>query len=232
MTTPSIDLPQTEQEMTQQPRARQTMNRTRIQYQNEKKILDAALQVFSQYGWHGTTVKLIAAQADMSTPNVLYYFRRKRDIYLAVLERTLDKWLESLQELDVAGDPEQELRAYILRKLKFSRDHPLESRLFASEILQGATILKPVLETRLRKLVESKTAGIEAWIANGKIAPIDPYHLIFMLWATTQHYADFAPQIEAVLAGSPEQSEEPTMQAEATLLTIFLRGLRPDIPKL
>ena len=131
-------------------RAGRTRKRTRIQEANEEKILDAALEVFSTYGFRGATVDQIASVAGMTKPNLLYYFRRKDDIYLAVLRRTLEMWLKPLEALGADGDPSGEIRAYIDRKLEMSRDNPKASRLFAIEIMQGAPVLGPVLSGRPR----------------------------------------------------------------------------------
>jgi TetR/AcrR family transcriptional regulator len=207
-------------------RARQTRKRTRIQEVNEERILDAGLEVFSTYGFRGATIDQIAALAKMTKPNLLYYFRRKEDIYLAVLNRTHEAWLQPLEQLDPDGDPATEITAYIERKLDLSRESPKASRLFAIEIMQGAPILKSTLEGRLKTLVDEKAALIRRWIAEGRLAPVEPYHLIFMVWATTQHYADFEMQIRALLgerADRPEHFET----AKATLERVFLRGLTP-----
>ncbi len=79
--------------------------KSRIQHQNQAVILKAALEVFSAYGYRGTTVDQIAVKAGLSKPNLLYYFKRKEDIYVAVLEHTLEEWLKPLRMLDVGGDP-------------------------------------------------------------------------------------------------------------------------------
>jgi TetR/AcrR family transcriptional regulator len=208
-------------------RAGQTRKRTRIQEANEEKILDAALEVFSSYGFRGATVDQIAALTGMTKPNLLYYFRRKDDIYLAVLRRTLEMWLQPLEMLGHDGDPEAEIAAYIDRKLELSRDNPKASRLFAMEIMQGAPILHEVLAGRLKQLVDEKAAVIRRWIAEGRLAPVDPYHLIFMIWATTQHYADFEVQIRALL-GDKVDSPAHFETAKATLERVFLRGLAAD----
>lgn len=179
-------------------RARQTKKRTRIQEINSERILDAALEVFSAHGFRGATVDEIAERAGMSKPNLHYYFRRKKDLYLAVLSRTLEMWLKPLEDVAADGDPEQELRRYVETKIDMSRSHPQESRLFANEILHGAPMLRPLLEGRVRQLVEEKAAVLRRWTESGRLAEIDPYHLIFMIWAVTQHYADFAAQICAV----------------------------------
>jgi TetR/AcrR family transcriptional regulator len=205
-------------------RARRTRKRTRIQEANEEKILDAALEVFSRYGFRGATVDQIAVLAGMTKPNLLYYFRRKEDIYLAVLNRTHEMWLQPLEHLSATGEPAAEIAAYIDRKLEMSRDNPKASRLFAMEIIQGAPVLHDVLAGRLKDLVDEKAAVIQGWIDKGLLAPFDPRHLIFMIWATTQHYADFETQIEAVL-GQRRRSDHFDI-AKRTLERVFLGGIQ------
>jgi TetR/AcrR family transcriptional regulator len=205
-------------------RARQTRKRTRIQEVNEERILDAGLEVFSTYGFRGATIDQIATLAKMTKPNLLYYFRRKEDIYLAVLNRIHEIWLQPLEQLSAEGDPAAEITAYIDRKLELSREAPKASRLFAMEIMQGAPVLKPILEGRLKTLVDEKAAIIRRWTAEGRMAPIDPYHLIFMTWATTQHYADFEVQIRAIL-GDRVDLPDYLETAKRTIDRVFLGGI-------
>jgi TetR/AcrR family transcriptional regulator len=206
-------------------RAGRTRKRTRIQAENEVRILDAALEAFSTYGFRGATVDQIAALAGMTKPNLLYYFRRKQDIYLSVLNRTLEMWLQPLADVAADGDPAEEITAYIDRKLDLSRDNPKASRLFAMEIMQGAPVLGDVLAGRLKVLVEEKAAVIQRWIAAGRLAPIDPYHFIFMIWATTQHYADFDTQIRKLL-GARAKGGRHFETARATLERVLVAGVR------
>jgi TetR/AcrR family transcriptional regulator len=205
-------------------RAHQTRKRTRIQEENEARILDAALEVFSTFGFRGATVDQIAVLAGMTKPNLLYYFRRKQDIYFAVLRRTLEMWLQPLEELSPQGEPEDELKAYIDRKLEMSRENPTASRLFAMEIMQGAPVLGSVLTGSMKRLVDEKAAVLRRWIAAGRLAQVDPYHLIFMVWATTQHYADFEVQIRAVLGPTADRPEH-FETARRTLEQLFLKGI-------
>jgi TetR/AcrR family transcriptional regulator len=196
--------------------------KTRIQAQNEKLILKAALEVFSAYGFRGATVDQIATSCGLSKPNLLYYFRRKEDIYLAVLEHTLHDWLEPLRSLDPAGEPIDEITRYIRTKIRLSRDNPKASRLFANEILHGATAIGAYLRGPLKELVDEKAAIISGWIEDGRLNPVDPHHLIFAIWATTQHYADFDAQVSAVTGNPPDLMEK----AEETLTRLFVDGLR------
>jgi TetR/AcrR family transcriptional regulator len=198
--------------------------KTRIQLRNEARILDAAQEVFATYGYHGATIDEVADRAGISKPNLHYYFKRKRDLYLAVLRRTLEIWLVPLRELDRAGDPAVELGNYIAQKVQLSRRFPAASRVFANEIVQGAPFLKGYLQTNLREVVERKAAVIQHWIDEGKLAPIDPYHLIFLIWAATQHYADFVPQIKAVMNVS-RLNQAHFRKVEQSLSRIILHGV-------
>jgi TetR/AcrR family transcriptional regulator len=195
---------------------------TRIQKRNRAAILSAGLDVFSQYGFRGTTLDQIAEAAGLSKPNLLYYFPSKEAIHTALLERLLENWLDPLKALDAAGDPVQEIMAYAQRKLALSKDFPRESRLFANEILQGAPRIESILHIDLKQLVDEKAAVIKGWADKGKIAPVDPYHLIFSIWALTQHYADFDVQVQAVMPGS-----DPYAGAATYLDHVISRILQP-----
>ena len=200
------------------------MKKTRIQLKNEERILDAAQEVFATYGYQGATIDEVAERAGISKPNLHYYFERKRDLYLAVLRRTLEIWLVPLRELDRNGDPAVEIGHYIAHKVELSRQFPAASRVFANEIVQGAPFLKSYLQTNLREVVERKAAVIQHWIDQGKLAPIDPYHLIFLIWAATQHYADFVPQIKAVM-NVPRLTQGHFRKIEQSLSRIILHGV-------
>ncbi|WP_431192854.1 TetR family transcriptional regulator C-terminal domain-containing protein [Tianweitania aestuarii] len=200
--------------------------RTRIQAEKRELILEAALDIFSRHGFRGATIDRIADAAGMSKPNLLYYFRRKDDIYSALMQRLLDTWLQPLRALDDVGDPLTELRGYIRRKLEMSRDYPRESRLFANEILEGAPRIMPMIAGELKTLVDEKVAVIRGWMKAGRIARTDPHHLIFSIWATTQHYADFDVQVRAVLG--PDKGAAGRYEDAARFLEqLFIEGLRP-----
>lgn len=173
---------------------------TRIQRRNRKTILDAALNVFSQHGFRGSTLDQIAKTAGLSKPNLLYYFPSKEAIHMELLSELMGVWLAPLHALDAKGDPIEEIVGYMLRKLEMSRQFPRESRLFANEIIQGAPRIMDQIKGDLRQLVEEKSAVIQNWIDAGKIAALDPVHLIFSIWSTTQHYADFDVQVNGILS--------------------------------
>ena len=198
--------------------------RTRIQKRNVETILEAALEVFSAHGFRGATLDQIADVAGLSKPNLLYYFPSKSAIHISLLERLMDTWLDPLRALNAKGDPVEEIIGYVLRKLDMARDLPRESRLFANEIVQGAPRMSDAIQGPLKDLVDEKAALIQRWSDAGKIADVDPYHLIFSIWATTQHYADFDVQVRGILR---PDADEHFAQAADFLAHLFRRTLVP-----
>ena len=196
---------------------------SRIQTRNRKRILDAALEVFSSHGYRGATLDQIAEESGLSKPNILYYFGGKEDIHVTLLNQLMESWLEPLEQLDPNGEPMEEILGYVRRKVEMTREFPRESRLFANEILQGAPRMGPHLKSGLQPLFEEKCAVLQGWMDAGHIAQVDPRHLIFSIWATTQHYADFAVQVEVLLKGE----EDAQTGAENYLTTLFTRLLSP-----
>lgn len=191
---------------------------------NRQAILDAALEVFSAQGFRGATVDQIAEVAGLSKPNLLYYFPSKEAVHAELLARLLDTWLDPLRALNPEGVPLDEIMGYVRRKLDLSRDYPRESRLFANEILQGAPRIMAALTGELKALVDEKAAVIARWQAGGHLAALPPHHLIFSIWALTQHYADFDVQVRAVLG----DGHDPYAEAQDFLELLFLRLLAPD----
>jgi TetR/AcrR family transcriptional regulator len=189
-----------------------------------QEILAAALEVFSALGFRGATLDQIAEKAGLSKPNLLYYFPSKEAVHAELLARLLDAWLAPLRAIDPGGDPLAEILAYVRRKLDLSRDFPRESRLFANEMLQGAPRMMETLTGALKTLVDEKAAVIARWQADGRIAAVPPHHLIFSIWALTQHYADFDVQVRTVLG----PGHDPFAEAHDFLDTLFLRLLAPD----
>lgn len=194
---------------------------SRIQQRNRRRILDAALDVFSAHGYRGATLDQIAEAAGLSKPNILYYFAGKEEIHVTLLNQLMETWLDPLVAMESAGDPLEEIIAYVMRKLEMARDLPRESRLFANEILQGAPRMQPHLAEDLQPLFDEKCALIQGWVDAGKLAPVDPAHLVFSIWATTQHYADFDAQVQVLV------DEPPFDRARGFLDTLYRRLLTP-----
>jgi len=197
---------------------------TRIQKISRRLILEAATEVFASHGYRGATLDRIADQAEMSKTNLLYYYSSKEELYYATIDATLDVWLDSLERLDPDGDPETEIQRYISEKIEFSLKNPAASRLFANEVLHGAEHSRSILTRRLKALMDDKTKALRQWMRSGQIAKVDPYNLIFIIFAATQTFADFAAQID-IVTGKSLADKKYFAQVSKDLERVILHGI-------
>lgn len=194
-----------------------------IRQANQALILQAAERVFSGAGFGGATMAAIAEAAGLPKANLHYYFGSKRELYRAVLDRTLRSWLAPAHAITPDADPRTALETYIRDKMRQSVTHPHASRVFANELLHGAPELQDLLHQTLRPLVQEKAAVIDRWIAQGRMAPVDSVHLFFTIWSATQTYADFDVQVRAVL-GVDDMSPAQQQRASDHVVQLLLRG--------
>ena len=194
-----------------------------IRQVNEALILTAAEQVFAGAGFGGATMAAIAEASGLPKANLHYYFGSKQELYRTVLARTLKDWLVPAQVITPTADPRVAIESYIRAKMALSAQRPHASKVFANELLHGASVVKGLLATELRDMVQDKAAVIDGWIRAGRMAPVDSVHLFFTIWAATQTYADFDVQVCAVL-GRTELSTQDHTRATEHVVSLLLRG--------
>ncbi len=194
-----------------------------IRQANEALILGAAEQVFARAGFGGATMAAIAQASGLPKANLHYYFGSKDVLYREVLARILQDWLAPAQAITPEADPKTAIEAYIRAKMALSVQRPHASKVFANELLHSAPVVKTLLATELRDLVTAKASVLQGWMDAGRMAPVNPVHLFFTLWAATQTYADFDVQVCAVL-GCPELTAHDHRQATEHVVSLLLRG--------
>jgi TetR/AcrR family transcriptional regulator len=196
---------------------------------NKNKILKAAEQEFKKYGFNGASIARIAETAKLPRSNIHYYFTNKLALYGAVLTNIVNLWNQAFEDIKPDDDPAQAIANYIDAKLEYSRTNPTPSVIFASEILHGAPYLSQYLKTDFKQWITEKAKVIEAWQAQGKVDNISPYHLLFTIWGATQHYANFAVEIEAAL--DRPLTEKDFDEAKKTIKHIILKGCCTSLPE-
>ena len=172
---------------------------TRPRDKHFNTILAAAQEEFALHGFNGARMQKIADRAGLPKANIHYYFNNKASLYLAVLNNIMASWNNFFNDVTIKDDPAVALDTFIRQKVRLSFEDPTASRLFANEIIQGAPYLSDYLRDVMRPWVNDRAEIIQDWIDAGRMAPTDPVLLIFMIWATTQHYADFQVQVLSVM---------------------------------
>ncbi|WDE01338.1 TetR/AcrR family transcriptional regulator [Thalassomonas actiniarum] len=195
----------------------------RIRAESELKIITAAQEEFILQGYGGATVQSIADRSGLPKANILYYFKNKENIYHAVLERTLNMWDQAIGDIDPEHGPKVAIEKFIAAKVKISFEHPGASKIYAMEIIQGAQHLKEFTRTYQRQWVREKAKLFQQWIDNGEMKNVDPVNLIFLIWSSTQHYADFETQILQIM-NRADYEEDDITHVTQFLTDIILRG--------
>ncbi len=212
--------------MTLEAEQTKRVNVGEIRRRNEELILQAAANEFVKHGYKGTSVQAIADRVNLPKANLLYYFKSKSGIYKALLKDILMLWNDGFSEQAAMLPPEVVLRNYIVGKMQYSRTHPKESKIFAQEIIQGAPIIADSIQYPMVNWAADKATIIQTWIDQGLIRPIEPLHLLFMIWGATQFYADFDTEIE-LIKGEALSTQE-FEKAQEFVVDMVLRGLRVE----
>jgi TetR/AcrR family transcriptional regulator len=186
---------------------------------NRSKILNAAEKEFALHGYKGARVQQIADRAELPKTNVLYYFKSKESLYLALLEDILRLWNSRFDEV---------LAHYIADKMEISRCRPDASKMFALEIINGAPNLNKFFKDQHASWMAGRVDVIKQWIDQGKLVATDPHYLLFNIWATSQHYADFSIQINE-LRGKP-MTQTDFSEATNNLVKLILTGCGLTVP--
>lgn len=192
-------------------------------------IMSAALKAFAENGYQGSSIQKIADAANLSKTNVLYYFATKKELYCEVMLSILAKWNSSFDHVTVNDCPAESLAKYITDKMETSRTHPYSSKVFAIEIINGGNNLDESMKEDNRNWVTGRIAVIQAWIAAGKLEKLNPEYLLYHIWSSTQHYADFSSQIKQLHGG--EMSENDFAEASNTLVKLILKGCGLTVPQ-
>ncbi|MBP0594227.1 TetR family transcriptional regulator C-terminal domain-containing protein [Paraburkholderia sp. LEh10] len=169
-----------------------------IRESNEAHLLACAEAVFAERGFEGASTAMIAERAGLPKANVHYYFPTKLALYRRVLEDLFEDWHRAANTFEASDDPVAAIGGYVRAKMELSRRRPLGSKVWANEIIHGAEHMNDILAQRVKPWLDTRVTVIDDWIARGLLANVDAQTLMYMIWATTQHYADFDAQIRAL----------------------------------
>lgn len=186
-----------------------------------QRILDAALQVFSQRGYRDASVDDIAGTAQTSKGGVYFHFPNKEAIFLALLQRTATRLLEKIEEaVATADDPLAKADAALLTVLRVFAKHRALARLLMVEALgAGREFHQRMAEIRNDFTMIVKRHLDEA-VDEGAIEPIDT-EIAARAWFGSLNEVI----TQWILSGRPKQLED----AYAVLRIFLLRsvGVQP-----
>jgi AcrR family transcriptional regulator len=92
--------------------------------ESKKRILDAAMRVFSEHGYAKANMRMIAKAADISIGGLYLYFKNKEDLYLTLMKSKMDDFagmtMESVSDI---ADPAEAISAFMVITLNYAKKH-------------------------------------------------------------------------------------------------------------
>lgn len=182
-----------------------------------QRILDEATRLFVTHGYHGISMREIAARVGVSKAGLYYHFRDKEDLFLAILTAHLESIEHLIQE---ARQRERTTRGRVTRVLRGIFEQAPERRAIIRLASQEMAHLSRTARAEFSRLYREKfIAQMEAilreGVARGEIRPLDVHLATWMLLGMA--YPFFYPAHEREL-GSP-------LEAIDLMLTIFFEGV-------
>lgn len=178
---------------------------TRIRMTSDERkasIVEAAVRLFSEKGFRGTTTRELAAAVGVTEPVLYEHFRTKRDLYSAIIESKASEGLQTLAVLEqthsASGDDTGFFTALGLQIVDWYTRDPSFVRLLLFSNLENHE-LKDLLHERSREFFDTVGRYISLRISQGSMRSMDPELAARAYFGMVAHYAltglifEFAP---------------------------------------
>jgi TetR/AcrR family transcriptional regulator len=169
-------------------------------------ILDAALDLFSERSFDGATTRSIAERAGVTQPLLNYHFAGKEELWRAAVDALFERFRTSMQERlsGLRGVDDVTIAQLLVRHfVEFSAANPQLHRIIMQESKHESGRLDWLVETHVRPLYESAVAMFDRLAASGKIAPVPPAHLYYLLTGASATVFVMAPECRRLTGVDP-----------------------------
>ena len=175
--------------MSDQPMSRRERNKQR----NREEIIEAALDEFSEKGFHDASMQEIADRADFAIGTVYSLFGSKEKLYLELLATYMKKTGSSLRIILEDGDDEyKQLLEYATQKGKLLSEHPKMARIVLYETTGPTTTFKsglqPIIREQYEFFVRRIASLFQRGIDRGVFRDFGSYYLAVLLDGITNAY--------------------------------------------
>lgn len=196
--------------------------RDREKLQQRQEMLMAALDLFSEKGYHNVSMHEIAEKAEFAIGTLYKFFQNKEDLYKALVLEQCDRFENVIfQAMEEPENEVEKLRGYIRAKGDQFRENLPFVRLFLAERRGASFNIQAGLDDEIRKRYYNFLKGlasiIEAGIKNKRFKGIaDPFHLAVALDSTLDAF---------LLLWLDAPDLHPYPEDPDAILDIFLKGL-------
>ena len=160
--------------------------RQRENLRQRGEILDAALRLFSEKGYHNVSMHEIAKEAEFGMGTLYKYFMNKEDLYKALIMEMAEKWHHILiQALEQERNPLRAIKRYIAVRRKLFLDNLPIMRLYFAETRGASFNIRAGLDQDLLKIydegIEKLASVFQKGIKDEAFRSLDPRQMALAL---------------------------------------------------
>ncbi len=151
-----------------------------------KAIVNAAIEIFAEKGFHSTKIKDIAKLANVADGTVYLYFSTKDDLFIKAFDELISEKLLVMKEFIKEEDTYfEQLTHFFDYHVKLFTDEPFIARFLSIELRQSTEFYKKYPEYQpIKRYLSFLQEIIEKAIEEGSIKPVDPETLSFIMFGT------------------------------------------------
>ncbi len=192
----------------------------------KQKLLDAALEAFSENGFQGTSTRNIAERAGVHHPLITYHFKNKEELWRAAADRIFRDFNGKLAKAaeEKAGEcPKARMAEMIRTYVHYSASKPALHKIMVQEASYPSERLDWLINRHLRPLFEVVVEEIKVLQERGVTPPGDPALLFNMIRVSSGALLALALEIKGTSNIDLEQPEQLDALADM-IIKVFLPG--------
>lgn len=192
----------------------------------QQKLLDAAIEAFSENGFKGTSTRDIAERAGVHHPLITYHFKNKDKLWRAAADRIFRDFgralVASLEQHEGEG-PKQRMASMIRAYVYYAKDHPALHKVIVQEASYPNPRLDWLIETHLRPLFERTAVLLEELQRAGVAVQGNPMLLFNMIRLSSGGLLAIANELKTS-SGIDVESDETLDEITDMIVNVFLPG--------
>ena len=197
----------------------------------QQKLLDAAIEAFSENGFKGTSTRDIADRAGVHHPLITYHFKNKEQLWRAATDRifrefniSLVKAMAEIPDIEPKAKAETFVRTY----LQYSRSQPALHRIILQEANYPSERLDWLVDNHLRPLFDEVHKALAGMQAIGVVPAGSPALLFNMIRVCAGGLVALKLELKQT-SGIDLDSDEQIAELADLIIRVFFPGDQPKL---
>lgn len=196
--------------------------------QTRDRIVAVSEALLAERGFHGTSMRDIAAAAKLPLASTVYHFAKKEQLYREVLHGIA---AELMQELDVAigpavkGDLVAPVDALARALVRWTLHHPARVRMLLRELLDNPTRVARASRLPLGAFLERASAMVTAGVRAGVLEVRTPETAVLHAVGGLHYVVAARPTVERIVGAARAKKIDAQYEREAIAFTRHTLGV-------